>query len=640
MTSSNGNGDGHGSDSKGGRLPPHGHAGSPRLDGFFPPQPTSPPKTGGDFDGLSTVGPFSQPLEAVPSVSGLELPAELSAQHFLDPAFLTGVANELYAEGLPFVSATDGMQMVRQAPSLPIKPPDLPMSETAPMRSVRGEPVNWEDSCLLMLTAESQMPAPAPVLPEVPAMPPMPGGESFYFLQHLTPAAAPLEPFPSKVPPVPEMPTPDAGAAYYFLGQPAVPTGPAAPASPLAPRAFNVESVRRDFPILHQTVHGKPLIWLDNAATTQKPRQVIDAVSRFYERDNSNIHRAAHTLAARATNAFEEARDKVRRFLGASQVEEIIFVRGCTEGINLVAQSYGRKFIQEGDEIVLTTLEHHSNIVPWHQLAKEKGAVLKVVPVNDRGEILLDEYERLLGPRTKFVSVTHVSNALGTVLPVRTMTQLAHRHGAKVLVDGAQSVPHLAVDVQALDCDFYIFSGHKLFAPTGIGAVYGKREVLEAMPPWQGGGNMIDQVTFEEVTYQPAPAKFEAGTGILAGAVGLGAAIDYIEALGMENISRHEHDLLVYATEGLTRIPGLRMIGTAAEKASVLSFVLDGVRTEDMGRYLDREGIAVRAGHHCAQPALRRFGLASTVRPSLAFYNTPAEVDALVAAVRRAKDVI
>ncbi|MBY0522687.1 MAG: cysteine desulfurase [Gemmataceae bacterium] len=416
----------------------------------------------------------------------------------------------------------------------------------------------------------------------------------------------------------------------------------AAPVSIAKPssRSFDVESVRKDFPILQQRVHGKPLIWLDNAATTQKPRTVIDTISRFYERDNSNIHRAAHTLAARATTLYEDAREKVRRFLGAGQVEEIVFVHGATEAINLVAQTYGRKFIQPGDEIVVSTIEHHANIVPWQQLAQEKGAVLKAIPVNDKGEVLLDAYEKLLGPRTKIVALTHVSNALGTVLPVRTMIEQAHRHGARVLVDGAQSVPHLPVDVQSLNTDFYIFSGHKLFGPTGIGAVYGKRELLESMPPWQGGGNMIDQVTFEQTTYQPAPAKFEAGTGILAGAVGLGAAIDYLDELGLENISHYEHELLVYATEAMSRVPGLRLIGTATEKASVLSFVMDGYRNEDIGRYLDHEGIAVRAGHHCAQPTMRRFGVESTVRPSLAFYNTHAEIDTLVTALRRARTML
>jgi cysteine desulfurase/selenocysteine lyase len=468
---------------------------------------------------------------------------------------------------------------------------DGPLEEVAAeMPAPAAPPVNWQDPGLFRGLAEE-------------FMPPMPAG--------LPEAAAPAQPAGSE--------------AYYFLAQPAPPSS----------RSFQVEAIRQDFPILHQTVHGKPLVWLDNAATTQKPRRVIDALTRFYENDNSNIHRGAHTLAARATDLYEGARDKVRRFLGASAPEEIIFVHGATEAINLVAQAYGRKFLDKGDEIVLTEIEHHANIVPWQQLAREKGAVLRVVPVNDRGEVLLEEYERLLGPRTRLVALAQVSNALGTVLPVRTMTQLAHRHGARMVLDGAQSVPHMAVDVQALDCDFFAFSGHKLFGPTGVGVLYGKRELLEAMPPWQGGGNMIDQVTFENTTYQQAPAKFEAGTAIIAGAVGLGAAIDYLDELGMDNIARYEHELMAYATEALAGVRGLRPIGTAAEKASVLSFVLDGVRTEDVGRYLDQEGIAVRAGHHCAQPAMRRFGVAGTVRPSLAFYNTPAEIDALTAALHR-----
>ena len=376
---------------------------------------------------------------------------------------------------------------------------------------------------------------------------------------------------------------------------------------------------------------------MDNAATTQKPQSVIDAVSNFYRRDNSNVHRGAHTLAARATNALETGREKVQRFLGASTVDEIVFLRGTTEAVNLVAQTFGRKYVEKGDEVLVTTLEHHSNIVPWQQLCRETGGVLRVVPVNDHGEILLDEYEKLLSPRTRIVAITHVSNALGTVLPVKAMTDMAHRRGAPILIDGAQAVSHFPVNVQEIGCDFYAFSGHKLFGPTGIGVLYGKREILNDMPPWQGGGNMIENVTFEETTYVPPPGKFEAGTGNLSGVVGLAAAIDYLNFIGMENIARHEHQLLEYATEKLSSIPGLRLIGNATEKVSVLSFILDGVPVEAMGTYLDSEGIAVRAGHHCAQPALARFGLKSTVRPSLAFYNTFEEIDSLVAAIRKAR---
>ena len=398
---------------------------------------------------------------------------------------------------------------------------------------------------------------------------------------------------------------------------------------------INVEAVRKDFPILQRQVHGRPLVYLDNAATTQKPRAVIDRLSYFYEHENSNIHRAAHALAARATDAYEGAREKVRRFLNASSAREIVFVRGATEGINLVAKSWGHRNVQKDDEIVITWLEHHANIVPWQQLCSEKGARLRVAPVNDRGEVILEEYEKLLGPRTRIVAFSQVSNALGTITPAQEMVEMAHRHGARVLVDGAQSIAHMGVDVQLLDCDFFVFSGHKIFGPTGIGVVFGKVDLLDNTPPWQGGGSMIADVTFEKTVYNVAPARFEAGTGNIADAVGLGAALDYLEQIGMENIARYEHDLLTYATAGLLTVPGLHLIGTAREKASVLSFVLDGFRTEDVGKALNQEGIAVRAGHHCAQPILRRFGVETTVRPSLALYNTCEDVDALVAALLR-----
>ncbi len=401
------------------------------------------------------------------------------------------------------------------------------------------------------------------------------------------------------------------------------------------PGGFDVASVRMDFPILRERAHAKPLVWLDNAATTQKPQSVIDRIKNFYEHENSNIHRAAHVLAARATDAYEAAREKVRRFLNAPSANEIVLVRGATEGINLVAQAWGRQNVRSGDEILVTWLEHHSNIVPWQQLAAEQGAVLRVAPIDDRGQIILEEYERLLGPRTRLVAFAHVSNALGTVTPVRELVEAAHRHGARVLVDGAQAVSHLRVDVQALDADFYVFSGHKVFGPTGIGVLFGKSDLLSTMRPWQGGGNMIADVTFERTIYHAAPARFEAGTGNIADAVGLGAAIDYVERIGIENVTRHETDLLEHATAALAAIPGLRLIGTAREKAGVLSFVLDGFSSQDVGAALDREGIAVRAGHHCAQPALRRYGLETTVRPSLALYNTHEEIDLLAAAIRR-----
>ena len=402
---------------------------------------------------------------------------------------------------------------------------------------------------------------------------------------------------------------------------------------------FDVTSIRNDFPILRETVNGRPLIWLDNAATTQKPQAVIDRLKYFYEHENSNIHRAAHDLAARATDAYEDARSKVAHFLNASSSKEIVFVRGATEAINLVAQSWGRQHINKGDEIVISWIEHHANIVPWQMLAAEKGAILRVIPVDDSGQILLDEYEKLVSTRTKLVSFAHVSNALGTITPAQQMVQMAHRYGARVLVDGAQAVSHMPVDVQSLDADFYVFSGHKVFGPTGIGVLYGKPDALADSPPWQGGGNMIVDVTFEKTIYQPPPFRFEAGTGNIADAVGLGAAIAYLEAIGMENISRHEHELLVYATQELQKIPGLCIIGPAKEKAGVMSFVLEGYKTEDVGAALNREGIAVRSGHHCAQPTLRRFGQETTVRPSLALYNNYEDIDAMIAALRRLKQL-
>ncbi len=398
---------------------------------------------------------------------------------------------------------------------------------------------------------------------------------------------------------------------------------------------LDINGVRRDFPILAERVNGKQLVWFDNAATTQKPQSVIDRLAYFYEHENSNIHRAAHELAARATDAYEGARDKVRGFLGAASSEEIIFVRGATEGINLIAQTFGKKFIGPGDEIILSHLEHHANIVPWQQLANEKGAKIRVIPVDDSGQILLDQFAQLINDRTKIVSVTHVSNALGTVTPVKQIIDIAHRAGVKVIIDGAQAVSHLRVNVQALDADFYVFSGHKVFGPTGIGAVYGKKAILDQLPPWQGGGNMIEDVTFETTRYQPPPARFEAGTGNIADAVGLGAAIDYVQKIGLETIAAIEHGLLEYATQGLKSIAGVRLIGTAEDKASVASFVLDGYKTEEVGKALNEEGIAVRSGHHCAQPILRRFGVEATVRPSFAFYNTCEEIDRMIAVVRR-----
>ncbi|MFT4204260.1 MAG: family 2A encapsulin nanocompartment cargo protein cysteine desulfurase [Chitinophagaceae bacterium] len=398
----------------------------------------------------------------------------------------------------------------------------------------------------------------------------------------------------------------------------------------LARPAFNLNVVRNDFPILSETINGRPLVWLDNAATTQKPRQVIDRLSQFYLHENSNIHRAAHTLAARATDAYEEARETVRRFINAQSVNEIVFVRGTTEAINLIAQSWGDQYLNEGDEIIVSHLEHHANIVPWQLLAQKKGIKLKVIPVDDNGELLLDEYAKLLSSRTKLVSVTAVSNALGTVTPIKQIIELGHQSGAKVLVDAAQSISHIPTDVQWLDADWLVFSGHKIYAPTGIGVVYGKENLLNATQPWQGGGNMIKDVTFEQTQYNPAPTKFEAGTGNIADAVGLGAALQYVSKVGIEAIHQYETALIHYASARLRTIPGLHIIGNAKEKAGAISFVLDGFETPKVGSLLGRQGIAVRAGHHCAQPILRRFGLEATVRPSFAFYNTCADIDALV----------
>ncbi|GJE59178.1 family 2A encapsulin nanocompartment cargo protein cysteine desulfurase [Methylobacterium trifolii] len=432
---------------------------------------------------------------------------------------------------------------------------------------------------------------------------------------------------------------------YYFLtGSPRAPrahasprveparhAGPASrvPAQGTSPAAapFDVERVRKDFPALHQSVNGHPLVWLDNAATTHKPQSVIDATSEFYARHNSNIHRAAHTLAARSTDLFEGGREKVRRFLNAPSKDDIVFLRGTTEGINLVANSYGRANVGPGDEIIVSTIEHHANIVPWQMLAQSTGATLRVIPVNDRGEIIFEQFAALLSGRTKIVSVTQVANALGTINPVREIIALAHAYGVPVLVDAAQSTPHMPVDVQALDADFVVFSGHKVFGPTGIGALYGKRHLLEAMPPWQGGGHMIEDVTFTKTVYKGAPEKFEAGTPDIAGAVGLGAALDYLESVGLPAISAYEHDLLDYAQAGLAEVKGLRLIGTALQKASVMSFTIDGHENEAVAKHLDGHGIAVRSGHHCALPALRRFGVDQSVRASLAFYNTRDEVD-------------
>ena len=515
---------------------------------------------------------------------------------------------------------------------------------TPPPTADRGAPAWLPDEATLNRLAGEFFRA----LPGVPteAGGPVPDGPSTPPPTSAPAAYVPASPTPSA--PAPAMP-PGAGD-YYFLAQPAARTADAAPyyfvpepdvrsGLPLDPHpAFDVRAVRRDFPILSELVNGRPLIWLDNAATTQKPQAVIDRLAGFYARENSNIHRAAHELAARATDAYEGARRTVARFIGAGSAEEIVFVRGTTEAINLVAKAWGPAHVRAGDEIVISHLEHHANIVPWQMLAQQTGAVIKVIPVDDDGQLLLDEYAKLLSDRTRLVAVTQLSNALGTVVPVEQVIELGHRAGARVLVDAAQSVPHLPIDVTALDADFLVFSGHKLFGPTGIGVLYGKREVLEDMPPWEGGGNMITDVTLERSTYQPPPNRFEAGTGNIADAAGLAAAVDYVERIGLPNIAAYEHTLVEHATAGLRDVPGLRLIGTAPHKASIVSFVLDGYAPAEVGTALNEEGIAVRAGHHCAQPILRRFGLEATVRPSFAFYNTHEEVDTLIAAVRRLAD--
>lgn len=403
--------------------------------------------------------------------------------------------------------------------------------------------------------------------------------------------------------------------------------------------SLDVNAIRADFPILQRRVHGRPLVYLDNAATTQKPRAVIDRLVRYYEEENANIHRGVHTLSVEATDAYDGARDRVRRFLNAADARQIVFVRGATEAINLVARSFGGTQIRPGDEVVLSEMEHHSNIVPWQMICEEKGATLRVVPITDSGEFRLDAYQQLLNARTRIVAVTHVSNALGTVTPVPEIVRLAHDRGIPVLIDGAQAVAHMHVDVQALDCDFYVFSGHKVFGPTGIGVLYGRLPLLEAMPPYQGGGDMIRSVSFDRTLYNEVPYRFEAGTQHIAGVVGLATAIDYLTDLGLDRVAAHEHELLAHGTEALAAIPGVRLTGTAAQKAGILAFVMDDVHPHDIGTILDREGVAIRAGHHCCQPLMARLGVPATARASFALYNTHAEIDALVSALRKVREV-
>jgi cysteine desulfurase / selenocysteine lyase len=602
---------------------------------------------------------FSFPrVPALPNISGIQTvpnpPAPPASPSGASPTSADGMAASTKAQSTipapaPIASAPahDQKGVTPEVPGAPSQPATAGVTELSGISAPAGSGESVYPGAVQLFPSLSEMfsfPA-VPGTQSAPGVPVLPAS---------VPTATPKQSDLSSIPnPVLPPNTPGASSVPASVTA-SVPTGASAPgAGPVptshafefqpdvvpdlgvAKRPLDPRLVRRDFPILEERIHGRQLVWLDNAATTQKPNAVIDRISYFYRHENSNIHRAAHTLAARATDAYESAREKARRFLNASSTREIVFVRGTTEGINLIAQSWGRRNVQKDDEIVITWLEHHANIVPWQQLCAEKGARLRVAPVNDRGEVILEEYEKLLGPRTRIVSFSQVSNALGTIAPARQMVEMAHRHGACVLVDGAQAVSHMRADVQDLNCDFYVFSGHKVFGPTGIGVVYGKLSVLENTPPWQGGGNMIVDVTFEKTVYQGAPARFEAGTGNIADAVGLGAALDYVEQIGMENIAAYEHELLNYGTAKLLTVPGLRLIGTAREKAGVMSFVLDDVRTEDVGVALNQEGIAVRSGHHCAQPILRRMGVESTVRPSLAFYNTCEEIDQLVAALLR-----
>lgn len=399
---------------------------------------------------------------------------------------------------------------------------------------------------------------------------------------------------------------------------------------------LNVEEIRKDFPILHRQVNGKPLVYFDNGATSQKPQQVIDVINRYYQHENSNIHRGIHTLSQEATDVYEKARTTIQQFINAKHNHEIIFTNGTTGSINLVASSFGKKYLQAGDEIIISTMEHHSNIVPWQMICEEKGAILKVIPISDKGELLMDEFEKLLSPKTKLVSITHVSNTLGTINPVKEIVKLAKKAGAFVLLDGAQAVPHTKVDVQALDCDFYAFSAHKMFGPTGVGILYGKEAILNELPPYQGGGDMIKTVTFEKTTYNELPHKFEAGTPNIVGGLGLAAAIDYMNNIGIANIEAYEHELLNYATEKIKQIEGVRIIGEAINKASVLSFLVEGTHPSDIGMIIDKLGVAIRTGHHCTEPLMNRFDVPGTARASFAFYNTKEEIDTFILALERA----
>jgi len=619
---------------------------------------------GGSFEPEAILA--SLPGEHPKMTAALGVGRELENTSVLDTATLTQIVNDLYAEGFPATAPFAAADFAQSLSSARAPQPSLPATDslTTKLGNVGGNSIGAASPSYVQsqgqpVTQEAQAQQ-LTYAPGVEALGSDPLHNHPAHLNVLQPEAAFLAPAafaglgieipyqqeldrwlgtgvsqpPSSAAATPAANTSSAGSAqsFYFLqAEPAVIGSLPASAHP----AFDVHAVRRDFPILNERVNGRQLVWFDNAATTHKPQVVIDRISYFYQHENSNIHRAAHALAARATDAYEDARETVRRFINAPSVNNVIFVRGTTEAINLVAKTWGKKHLGAGDEIVVSHLEHHANIVPWQQLCQETGAVIKVIPVDDSGQILLEEYQKLLTAKTKLVSFTQVSNALGTVTPAQEMIAMAHRAGAKVLLDGAQSVSHLRTDVQTLDADFFVFSGHKIFGPTGIGALYGKADVLQDMPAWQGGGNMIQDVTFEKTVYHAAPAKFEAGTGNIADAVGLGAALKYVERLGIENIAAYEHALLEYATAAMCQIPNLRLIGTAKHKASVLSFALKGYQSEEVGAALNEEGIAVRSGHHCAQPILRRFGVETTVRPSLAFYNTYEEIDRMIAVLQR-----
>ena len=620
--------------------------------------PSAPASAGG-----ATLSPATAPFQATPPAIPGALGSAMSSDEATPPAF------SFLQDVRPIFSDTH---------TTPTYPPARPIVEFMPDEApLSGFPATLDDDALRNGIALAQ--PPSPTMPSTFSFVDSSAVPSFSFLEEARPLFSypptipgPVPAFPGSAPALPEsdllssapgsvarsrqasgVEPPEYGSGSslgFFDGlRPIFSADPVSRVEPseidpdvprdlnLSSHPFDAQALKRDFPILRERVNGRQLVWLDNAATTQKPQSVIDRLTYFYQHENSNIHRAAHELAARATDAYEDARSKVTHFLNAGSSKEIVFVRGATEAINLVAQAWGRRHIQKGDEIVISWIEHHANIVPWQMLCAEKGACLRVAPVDNDGQILLDEYEKLLSPKTRLVSFTQVSNALGTVTPAHQMIQMAHRYAARVLLDGAQAVSHMPIDVQSLDCDFYVFSGHKVFAPTGIGVLYGKPDALADTPPWQGGGNMIVDVTFEKTTYQAPPGRFEAGTGNIADAVGLGAAIDYLDHIGMPNVARYEHELLVYATQEMMRVPGLRMIGTAKEKAGVLSFVLEGFKTEEVGSALNREGIAVRSGHHCAQPTLRRFGVETTVRPSLALYNSYEDIDALIAALFRLK---